>query len=94
MHLKLEEKMKSFGSFIFDNPLKVIVAVLILLAFPLAHVPQIKMDTSSTHKTNKALHENKEEYYTIPKDANLVSQELLLFENSGSDDLEDVVDSG
>ncbi|HHB93762.1 MAG TPA: hypothetical protein ENK88_01260, partial [Campylobacterales bacterium] len=47
MHLKLEEKMKSFGSFIFDNPLKVIVAVLILLAFPLAHVPQIKMDTST-----------------------------------------------
>jgi len=47
MHLKLEDKMKSFGSFIFDNPLKVIVAVMILLAFPLAHVPQIKMDTST-----------------------------------------------
>jgi predicted RND superfamily exporter protein len=44
-------------------------------------------------ETNRALHENKEEFYTIPKDKNLVSQELLLFENSGSDDLEDVVDS-
>jgi len=44
-------------------------------------------------ETNRALHENKEESYSIPKDANLVSQELLLFENSGSDDLEDVVDS-
>jgi hypothetical protein len=44
-------------------------------------------------ETNRALHENKEAFYTIPNDADLVSQELLLFENSGSDDLEDVVDS-
>ena len=44
-------------------------------------------------ETNKALHSNDENYYTIPNDANLVAQELLLFENSGSDDLEDVVDS-
>ena len=44
-------------------------------------------------ETNRALHENKEKFYSIPQDANLVSQELLLFENSGSDDLEDVVDS-
>ncbi len=44
-------------------------------------------------ETNRALHENKEEFYTIPKEQDLVSQELLLFENSGSDDLEDVVDS-
>ena len=44
-------------------------------------------------ETNRALHENNEKYYSIPQDANLVSQELLLFENSGSDDLEDVVDS-
>jgi len=44
-------------------------------------------------ETNRALHENKESSYTIPDDADLVSQELLLFENSGSDDLEDVVDS-
>jgi len=44
-------------------------------------------------ETNRALHENQESAYTIPDDANLVSQELLLFENSGSDDLEDVVDS-
>jgi len=45
-------------------------------------------------ETNRALHENKEEYYSIPSDADLISQEFLLFENSGSDDLEDVVDSG
>jgi len=45
-------------------------------------------------ETNKALHENKEAYYKIPQDKNLIAQELLLFENSGSDDLEDFVDSG
>ena len=45
-------------------------------------------------ETNKALHENKESYYKIPQDRNLIAQELLLFENSGSDDLEDFVDSG
>jgi predicted RND superfamily exporter protein len=44
-------------------------------------------------ETNRALHENKEEFYSIPTDKELLSQELLLFENSGSDDLEDVVDS-
>ncbi len=44
-------------------------------------------------ESNRALHENNESYYTIPSDKALVSQELLLFENSGSDDLEDVVDS-
>jgi hydrophobe/amphiphile efflux-3 (HAE3) family protein len=44
-------------------------------------------------ETNKALNENKKEFYTIPQDKNLIAQELLLFENSGSDDLEDFVDS-
>ncbi|HIP13639.1 MAG TPA: RND family transporter [Arcobacter sp.] len=44
-------------------------------------------------ETNKALNENKKEAYIIPQDKNLIAQELLLFENSGSDDLEDFVDS-
>lgn len=44
-------------------------------------------------ETNQALHENNSDYYTIPNDRSLVAQELLLFENSGSDDLEDLVDS-
>ena len=45
-------------------------------------------------ETNKALNENKKEFYTIPQNKNMIAQELLLFENSGSDDLEDFVDSG
>ncbi len=44
-------------------------------------------------ETHKALNEDRPEAYRIPDDRDLIAQELLLFENSGSDDLEDVVDS-
>jgi len=44
-------------------------------------------------ESNRALHGNDQSYYVIPDNQALLSQELLLFENSGSDDLEDVVDS-
>lgn len=44
-------------------------------------------------ETNKALHDNDPEYYSIPDDRNLIAQEILLFESSGSDDLEDYADS-
>ncbi len=57
------------------------------------HIGKVVSLATIVKETNRALHENNEKYYSIPKDANLVSQELLLFENSGSDDLEDVVDS-
>jgi predicted RND superfamily exporter protein len=57
------------------------------------HIGKVVSLATIVKETNRALHENEERYYSIPKDANLVSQELLLFENSGSDDLEDVVDS-
>ena len=58
MHNKLESIMGRFGGFIHDNPLKVIVVVLALLAFPLSYVPQIKMDTSTVgfmHDTDPVL---------------------------------------
>ena len=42
---------------------------------------------------HQALNENDPAYYGIPDDRLLVAQELLLFENAGSDDLEDVTDS-
>ena len=42
---------------------------------------------------NKALNENQQSEYRIPKNKNLIAQEFLLFENSGSDDLEKIVDS-
>jgi len=42
---------------------------------------------------HRALHENQQKYYAITKNDALIPQEFLLFENSGSDDLEDLVDS-
>jgi len=44
-------------------------------------------------ESNRALHANDEAYYSIPDDRDLIAQELFLFENTGSDDLEDFVDS-
>ena len=44
-------------------------------------------------ETNRALHENRQSAYAVPSDYALIAQEMLLFENSGSDDLEDLVDS-
>jgi predicted RND superfamily exporter protein len=44
-------------------------------------------------ETNKALHGNDKKFYSIPEDKNLIAQELFLFSNSGSDDMEKFVDS-
>ena len=49
--------------------------------------------TAVVKETNQALHENDPAFYTIPQTRDLVAQELFLFENSGSDDLEDFTDS-
>jgi len=57
------------------------------------HIGKVISLATIVKETNRALHENDEAHYVIPANADLVSQELLLFENSGSDDLEDVVDS-
>lgn len=43
-------------------------------------------------ETHQALNENRAEFYAVPQDRRLLAQELLLFENSGSDDLENLVD--
>ena len=45
-------------------------------------------------ETNKALNANNSAFYKIPTNKDLIAQELFLFANSGSDDLEDFVDSG
>lgn len=44
-------------------------------------------------ETNQALNENRSSHYRVPAERELLAQELLLFENSGSDDLEKMVDS-
>ncbi len=42
---------------------------------------------------HQALNENRAEFHRIPENPALIPQEFLLFENSGSDDLEDLVDT-
>ncbi|PLA74523.1 RND transporter [Hydrogenovibrio sp. SC-1] len=42
---------------------------------------------------HQALNENRPEYYRLAENEKLIPQEILLFENSGSDDLQDFVDS-
>ena len=49
------------------------------------------VDTSK--EIHQALNENSADHYAIADSRELVAQELLLFENSGSDDLEQLVDS-
>lgn len=49
--------------------------------------------TTILKEIHKALNENRAEMYKIPKNEALIPQEFLLFENSGSDDLQDFVDS-
>lgn len=44
-------------------------------------------------ENHKILHEGKQEYYQIPDTREEIAQELLLFENAGSDDLEEFTDS-
>jgi len=42
---------------------------------------------------NRALHEDKDTAYALPTRRETIAQELILFESSGSDDLEDFTDS-
>jgi uncharacterized protein len=49
--------------------------------------------TDILKEIHQALNENDPDYYRVPQDRRVVAQELLLFENSGSDDLERIVDN-
>ncbi|MCP4036169.1 MAG: MMPL family transporter [bacterium] len=44
-------------------------------------------------ETHQALNENQPAFYRVPDNRELIAQELLLFENSGVDDLEELVDT-
>ena len=57
------------------------------------HVGKAVSLADVVRETHQALNENNPEFYVLPQDRRVVAQELLLFENSGSDDLEDVVDA-
>ncbi len=56
-------------------------------------VGKVTAVTTILKEIHKALGANNPDLYKIPDNEALIPQEFLLFENSGSDDLEDVVDS-
>ncbi|MBI9075868.1 MAG: RND family transporter [Desulfatibacillum sp.] len=60
---------------------------------PELHVGKTLSIVNVVKETNQALHENDPAFYTVPKDHQLIAQELLLFENSGAEDLERIVDT-
>lgn len=49
--------------------------------------------TDVLKEINRSLNEDKSSAYVVPKQKDLIAQELFLFESTGSDDLEDVTDS-
>ncbi|MCI5224674.1 MAG: RND transporter, partial [Candidatus Electrothrix sp. AR4] len=49
--------------------------------------------TTLLKEIHQALNENRSKFYQVPDNPQLIPQEFLLFENSGSDDLEDFTDS-
>lgn len=48
--------------------------------------------TTILKETNRALHNNDSSHYKIPEKKSLIAQELFLFQLSGSDDLDELVD--
>ena len=56
-------------------------------------IPKATSIVDVVKETHQALNENRPDFYTLPDERRLVAQELLLFENSGTDDLEEVTNS-
>ncbi len=57
------------------------------------YVGKVRSINDILKETHQALNENNPEFYTIPQDRQVVAQEFFLFENSGSDDLQKIVDN-
>lgn len=75
------------------NRLETAASDLATLEYQKLYVGKAWSLTTILKEIHQALNENRSEYYRIPRDRNLIAQEFLLFENSGSEDLEDFVDS-
>lgn len=73
---RLEEAVLKFGNYQRDD----------------LFVGKVLSLTTVLKETNRALHGNRQEYYAIPDNAQLIAQELFLFQLSGSDDLEELAD--
>lgn len=56
------------------------------------HVGKVLALNTVIKETHRALHNNNLDFYTLPEETQLIAQELFLFQMSGSDDLEELVD--
>ena len=63
------------------------------LDFPGAPVGKAISIVDVVKETHQALNENRPDQRRIPDDRRLIAQELLLFENGGADDLQELVDT-
>jgi len=82
----------------FQSPVN--LAKLSRIAEDVEGITDLKVTTGQTislvdllKEIHKALNENDNAYYQLADSRQLISQELLLFENSGSEDLEEMVDT-
>jgi len=55
-------------------------------------VGKVMSITDLIKEINQSMHDNNPDYYVLPDSKEMIYQELLLFENTGSDDLESMVD--
>ncbi len=75
------------------NSIEKLTAKIELIQNDELHVGKVTSIVDIVKETNQALHGNNEDYYRVPQKKNIVSQVLLMFENSGSDDLEKISDN-
>lgn len=57
------------------------------------HIGKTVSIVNSLKLINKTLNNNRSEFYRIPQDKKTIVQEMILFENSGWENLEEIVDS-
>ncbi len=62
-------------------------------AFPHITIGNVTSINDILKETHQALNENRKDFYRVPQDYRTIAQEFLLFENSGADDLETIVDT-
>jgi hypothetical protein len=60
---------------------------------PEIRVGKVFSITDILKETHQALNDNDPDAYRVPQERDVIAQELFLFENSGADDLERIVDS-
>ena len=104
----LNEKLRGINTFeiVFDtgvengvynpeflNGLESATAQILPLQVDNVFIGKVHSIANVIKEINQALNNNDPKFYTIPQNRDLVAQQFFLFENTGSEDLETIVDS-